>query len=52
MHVVDLHASPVQASSLGRSTVLGYAAAGRLGLVLVALALLWLAIAAVLGWLG
>ena len=52
MHVVDLHPSPVQASSPGRSTVLGYAAAERLGLVLVALAGLWLAIAAVLGWLG
>ncbi len=52
MDVVDLHPSSAHASPPGRSTVLGYAAAQRLGLVLMALAGLWLAIAAVLGWLG
>lgn len=52
MDVVDLHPSPAHATSVGRCTFLGHGAGQRLSFVLAALAGLWLAIAAVLGWLG
>jgi hypothetical protein len=52
MDVGGLHPSPAHPTPVGRSTFLGHGALERLSFVLAALAGLWLAIGAVLGWLG
>jgi hypothetical protein len=51
MDVDEQHAIPTTTALVGHQTVLGHGAVARLSFVLAALAVLWLAIAAVLGWL-
>jgi hypothetical protein len=52
MDIVDQHPVPTRNATVGHQTFLGHGALERLSFALAALAGLWLASAAVLGWLG
>ena len=51
MDIPDQHPVPAPTTIVGRQTFLGHGALARLSFLLAALTGLWLAIAAVLGWL-